>query len=216
MAALPTNIIVEILSKLPVKSLLRFQCICKSWQSLIKSPYFIKIQFNQTLTSHSNLHLLASVEHSSLHCSELDLCHDQVSFSFSALHHPLKPRQPITIVGSYNGVVCISNISKSDVCLYNPLTKSHRKLPASKMSIPNINMTVFGFGYDRNNDDYKVLRIVQGLGKIDDSKNKAEVFSLQSNSRKSIQGIPYSLYYGYYVGVLVNEALHCGYSRIEF
>ncbi|RXH68597.1 hypothetical protein DVH24_030930 [Malus domestica] len=36
----PQDMVVEILSRLPPKSLMRFQCICKSWCTLINSPSF--------------------------------------------------------------------------------------------------------------------------------------------------------------------------------
>lgn len=40
-AVLPNDIIVShILPKLPVKSLVRFKCVCKSWRSLICNPSF--------------------------------------------------------------------------------------------------------------------------------------------------------------------------------
>lgn len=35
------DMIVETLSRLPVKSLMRFKCVCKSWYSLVKDPNFI-------------------------------------------------------------------------------------------------------------------------------------------------------------------------------
>ncbi|XP_054778160.1 putative F-box protein At5g62060 [Prosopis cineraria] len=38
---LPEEIIRNILRRLPVKSLIRFQCVCKHWKNLIKSPSFI-------------------------------------------------------------------------------------------------------------------------------------------------------------------------------
>ncbi|XP_059624633.1 F-box/kelch-repeat protein At3g23880-like [Cornus florida] len=39
---LPHDIIVQILSRLPVKSLLQFRCVCKSWCSLISDSHFVK------------------------------------------------------------------------------------------------------------------------------------------------------------------------------
>ncbi|KAM7497630.1 hypothetical protein LguiA_022044 [Lonicera macranthoides] len=56
----PTEIIVNILSWLPPRSLLRFRCVCKSWCSLISSPNFIDIHTHQLDASwNHNSRLLA-------------------------------------------------------------------------------------------------------------------------------------------------------------
>ncbi|XP_021867414.1 F-box protein CPR1-like isoform X2 [Spinacia oleracea] len=183
MSALPTEIIAEILSKLPVKSLLRFLCVCKSWKSLIKSPTFVKIHLNQTLICNSDRHLLLS--YYSLHSAELDLHHNRLSFS--ELNHPLNPLKGVRLVGSCNGVLCISDNSFNDIILYNPLTKSHRKLPSNQFPSPKLHMNVFGFGYDGKTDDYKVLKMVQGFE--ENFNSEAQVYSLNNNSWKSVQCI---------------------------
>ncbi|PQQ11291.1 F-box protein CPR30-like [Prunus yedoensis var. nudiflora] len=41
MINIPTDVFANILCRLPVKSLKRFQCVCKSWYELIKNPNFI-------------------------------------------------------------------------------------------------------------------------------------------------------------------------------
>ncbi|KAL3586325.1 hypothetical protein D5086_013192 [Populus alba] len=38
---LPEDVVIEILSRLPVKNLLQFKCVCKSWYATITSPNFI-------------------------------------------------------------------------------------------------------------------------------------------------------------------------------
>src|ERR1044072_877739 len=46
---LPDNLIVEALSWLPVKSLTRFRCVCKSWNALITSnPTFIHLHLQRS------------------------------------------------------------------------------------------------------------------------------------------------------------------------
>ncbi|KAL3721379.1 hypothetical protein ACJRO7_033810 [Eucalyptus globulus] len=55
---LPDDIVVEyILKRLPVKSLLRFRCICQSWRSTIDSPRFVALHLNHSALDVSNRHL---------------------------------------------------------------------------------------------------------------------------------------------------------------
>lgn len=48
---LPGDLEIEILSRSPVRSLLRFKCVCKSWYVLIKSPRFINNHLHLSQTS---------------------------------------------------------------------------------------------------------------------------------------------------------------------
>lgn len=43
---LPDDVVIYIISRLPVKSLLRFQLASKPWLSLISSPDFATLQYN--------------------------------------------------------------------------------------------------------------------------------------------------------------------------
>ncbi|KAK8652658.1 hypothetical protein V6N13_126684 [Hibiscus sabdariffa] len=44
METFPRDVVVNILSRLPVKYLVQLKCVCKAWQSLISDPYFVKLQ----------------------------------------------------------------------------------------------------------------------------------------------------------------------------
>ncbi|KAK3019943.1 hypothetical protein RJ639_004926 [Escallonia herrerae] len=54
-----TELITDILSRLPVKSLLRFRSVSKPWCALIDGPDFIKMHLKQTIINSTNL-LLAT------------------------------------------------------------------------------------------------------------------------------------------------------------
>src|ERR1044072_3199964 len=50
---LPEELIVEILLRVPARSLLRFRCVCKSWKTLISNPQFVKDHTNITISDTS-------------------------------------------------------------------------------------------------------------------------------------------------------------------
>ena len=70
---LPEELIVEIILRLPVRSLLQFKCVCKTWKTLISNPQFAK------------RHLLSSTPHLQLVSSVYGLAHREI------VSYPLKP-----------------------------------------------------------------------------------------------------------------------------
>ncbi|XP_047339496.1 F-box protein CPR1-like [Impatiens glandulifera] len=58
MSPFPDEILANILSRLPVKCLLRSRCVSKPWLALISSSYFIKLHLNRSVQTKSNLGLL--------------------------------------------------------------------------------------------------------------------------------------------------------------
>ncbi|GMI79437.1 hypothetical protein HRI_001613000 [Hibiscus trionum] len=57
---IPVQLIPEILNRLPVKSLLRFRSVCKSWNSLISHPSFISAHLQASLSNNNTPFLLLS------------------------------------------------------------------------------------------------------------------------------------------------------------
>ncbi|KAL2901767.1 F-box protein CPR1 [Bienertia sinuspersici] len=202
MAALPQEIIVEILSRLPVNSLLRFKRVCKSWYSLIKTPQFIKLHLNRALISNSDRHLVFCCLY--LYSAELNSNHNQLYFSKH--DHILDPLL-VRISGSCNGIICIMGNCNS-ISLYNPLTKSRFDLPISETPELEPLVTSLGFGYDSKNDDYKVLRIVQGFNNSKIYDQEVKLFSYNKNSWKWVEVASSYNFRLCRHGVLVDEALH--------
>jgi len=55
---IPAEIITDILSKLPVKTLKRFRCVSKSWCKETESPYFINMHLQKLTQARTNLGLI--------------------------------------------------------------------------------------------------------------------------------------------------------------
>ncbi|XP_043693042.1 F-box protein CPR1-like [Telopea speciosissima] len=205
---LPEDVIPDILSRLPVKSLLRFRCVCKPWCDLITDPAFVKMHLNRSLACNSNLSLI--FKYPNLLSMDLDVCEQQKAVE---LDHPLKsPNNGTKVVGSCNGLLCLFNSDK-DICLWNPSTKRHQKLPITPIEFP-ITFTLYryiayGFGYDPTTEDYKLVRVVRSYGIDDYSGNiEVKVYSLSTNSWRRIGDLPFHHTYIYGFGLLANSALH--------
>ncbi|XP_045821554.1 F-box protein At1g11270-like isoform X1 [Trifolium pratense] len=211
---MPDEISYSILSKLPLKSLKRFECVQKSWSILFENHHFMNM-FRDNLLSYSDpASLILRVFKN----------RKQLFYSFSGERFEnnkvkLDWSNPCEnyIFGSrsINGTFCLhGSVHYSEIVLWTPATQTRKLLPDSvaesfKMFIPDEADVSFlyhvqGFGYDRLINDYKVIRYV-GIyvdsypGDEDwledlDSDHLWEIYSLRSNSwRKLHVDMPYTL-----------------------
>ena len=190
---LPDEIVLDILSKLPVKSLLRFRCVCKPWYSSIANPNFISTH----LHNHNHIHHHSYVTHiprnipepsSGSSRSSGQLCTLTCDRTFETIS---EFRVPFTFqsgfphfVGSCNGILCFINYNApgSNVFyLWNPSIRKFKRLPDNQFPV----MT-FGIGYGSQNNDFKVVGISWTFAK---SKPPPEVgvYSLNSDSWKRVE-----------------------------
>ncbi|XP_047339508.1 F-box protein CPR1-like [Impatiens glandulifera] len=190
---LPDDIITDILSRLPVKSLLRSKCVSKFFLALISSSYFIKMHLNRSVQTKDNLCLLMWDDY--LYHLNFDSIDDHDLPPTEVDYSPLRFKDGAILWGTSNGLVCMSN-SLDTVYVWNPSTRKSIQLPfspleRSKMSQPlsfyqerYFQERAYGFGYDEINDDYKVVRIV--VLKRDFSGDpidyEIKVYSLKTNS----------------------------------
>ncbi|KAK9267581.1 hypothetical protein L1049_010009 [Liquidambar formosana] len=155
MSILPEDIISDILSRLPVKTLLRFKCASKPWCGLIDGPDFIKMHFKRSTEHNTNLSLILTDD--SLYSVDFDTLDYAVE-----LDDPAHPRTEI--VGSCNGLLCLGNAVSGSASIWNPSTRKHHNLPVSTIQThPGCicEFFIYGFGYDYAHDDYKLVKIIQ-------------------------------------------------------
>ncbi|XP_021817178.1 F-box/kelch-repeat protein At3g23880-like [Prunus avium] len=192
---IPEEILINILSRLPVKSLIRFICVCKLWSSLIRSSRFIGMHLNRNVTNRAHAFIIA------LHESRRKpkICY--TLFSNETFEPCLKIKHPLTgpkieIHGSSNGLVCLSyELGNLDTSIYlcNLSIQKHVVLPpTSILCLPSPEyVTYVAFGFHPGLNDYKVVRLLtfsEGNHCIE-----VEVYSLSTNSWKRIDAIPASI-----------------------
>ncbi|KAM5580280.1 F-box/kelch-repeat protein [Rosa sericea] len=199
-------VIVEILSWLPVKSLLRFRCVCKAWRALISESYFIKKHLTRTKIR-SSFKLLVkeslvfrSIEYQALfNCLSDDGTIPNRELDFPVMNLPSFEFPYIEIVGACNGLICLlleGELTSTTILLWNPCTRDFQVLPQPPLI--HRDLQLFGFGYDSSSDDYKVI-----LG----DWNSVVVFTLKTSSWRKLQSLT-KYFEVCSIGYLVNEALH--------
>ncbi|KAL3628779.1 hypothetical protein CASFOL_027825 [Castilleja foliolosa] len=182
-----------VLARLPVKSIIRFKSVCKSWNHLLSTQEFVKMQFklsteskNQSFLGYTS-HLNGRTRNNFFVFNILDKkanIHDY-PFDYNSVGFGIG----IRIVGCCNGLVCIKHVQ--GFVLWNPaMNLSKTVLPLkdwySKCYSP-------GFGYDAEGDDFKVVRIllkykgVRGLIRRIRCVSCVEVYSVNSDSWTTIE-----------------------------
>ncbi|XP_058744979.1 F-box/kelch-repeat protein At3g06240-like [Vicia villosa] len=174
-----------ILSKLPLKSFIRFSCVRKSWSLLFQNSYFMKM-FRTNFLSKDHSHYNDTsilLQHITLH--NYNVCVPKLySLSGERFENMVKLDWPnpyedpfdFIILGSVsiNGILCIQDAGRAEgircieelgrYVLWNPATGEFQITPTSTFAFespcwdPIIDF--HGFGYDRIRDDYKVIRHV--------------------------------------------------------
>ncbi|XP_058215714.1 putative F-box protein At3g16210 [Rhododendron vialii] len=213
---LPEEVVIEILSRLPVKSLIRFRCICKFWCSLTKDLSFIaKHLKHQEADNKKNGRLLVHSYDEASNKYIFSLFHDE-TLALPCYRYPdLELNNDATVLGPCNGIFCLFN-GRDAVSLWNPATRQFRTLPQLPLpELPSIaelySYSIFGFGVDPKTNDYKVIWIRVFLDEeewfdmvMHDHHIQVGVFSLSSDSWREldsnlvpVRDVYYSKFYSY-------------------
>lgn len=116
----PTELLEELLARLPVKTLLRFRCVCNSWCQIIDSSRFISVHlkvFNNN--SSANTSVLAMEKHCRFNhfiFRQSDIFEKTVDLG--------KIFGPYQILENFNGLVLMMKFRKKQIVVWNPLLVS--------------------------------------------------------------------------------------------
>ncbi|XP_062015392.1 F-box protein CPR1-like [Rosa rugosa] len=211
------HVIVQILERLPTKSLIRFTSVSKRWRFIILSdPHFAMSQF-QIASHHRTLRrrlLISTASRPGFKSLDLeappppsqsplgDIC---------SVRCPLTQQpggRPIRILCSCNGLILATlQDQENNMYIWNPSTQFFKNLPdpADLPSKPQC-LVYYGFGYLSATDDYKIIANLEVILGGEVEGKEMHIFSSKANIWKRAESpLDSDIQYG---GTLSNEALH--------
>ncbi|KAE8684281.1 Detected protein of unknown function [Hibiscus syriacus] len=213
----PVEVIIEILKRLPVKSLVKCRSVCKTWNSLISDPSFVSTHLQASLSRPPNNNPLLLIRCSKNGKENYFLHYDNDGFDeFKKLQFPVFDCVSYSVVvGSCNGLICLSFLPHDvlNFVFWNPSIHKYVSLPQPSICCysPDVHLKS-GFGFDSRTNDYKLL--IFGVEKGDNLIQPC-LFSLNENCWKGVAAIsPNYAVEADISSTFVNGAVHwLGYQR---
>ncbi|XP_073120254.1 F-box/kelch-repeat protein At3g23880-like [Henckelia pumila] len=226
---LPIGLLIQVLILLPVKSLLKFKCVSKSWRDLITSPLFIHMQLKsdrkRSVLLLKNIPFTFSTSPSegvpefSFHDPNHPESLVSPNLSFPLLNDDLNDllynQSIVPIQGPCNGLICVS--LRNVVLFCNPALRELKFLPPLIFANNFTGQPLgYGFGFDQISGVYKVVHIWEHrlLGsfvpsfQIDLNEIRVGLYDSASKSWKQIDAkVPY-ISHPPSVGVFINGMIH--------
>ncbi|XP_030969433.1 putative F-box protein At3g16210 [Quercus lobata] len=181
-AYLPEEVVINILSRLPPKSLIRFKCVSKTWLSLIGTPDLI----TRNLINHSTL--ISKSEDPNNPLFFLVKATDKIDTSKHTF--------------SFDGLLCLC--FASTIYLWDPTTSSVLEPlpPITPREMVNVDFHSVGFGFDSTSNDFKVVRLLnvhfRSATNLLHISQEAEVYSVSSGSWRQLDPqvarVPYGIH----------------------
>ena len=192
---LPHDIALNILANLPVKSVLRFRCVSKTWDSSITTPDFISTHLNLNNNNNNNNNLAYLIH---VYSDPIIPSNTTIPSFISGYDHtfnriseyPIPSALPLSrahSADSCNGLVCLTQYGRffTNIHLWNPSIRKFKRL--SDSSLPQYYCISTGFAYDSKTNDYKVVKISQkGSPHNPGVELGAEVYTLSSDSWRRV------------------------------
>ncbi|XP_073289896.1 F-box protein At4g19940-like [Primulina huaijiensis] len=158
---LPADLIINILWRLPVKSLGKFKCVSKQWLYLITDSYFISM-YKEIRLRNPNIVLVKKTpllrETHMKKCTRIDLCSLNLDGSCRNDEFSLylnDDEKNIEVLPSKWDFICL--VSESGFYVCNPSTRVMVKLPeASCCTSGEVNA---GMGYVKERDEYVLVHL---------------------------------------------------------
>ncbi|KAE9446779.1 hypothetical protein C3L33_21322, partial [Rhododendron williamsianum] len=215
---LPMNLICEILSRLPPKTIICCKCVCKTFLKILTDPYFSEINLIKAPNVCASLILQHSPSSCAFHFVYMqDLEETSAAATCTADDRPFYRRRisrpcqaltvkstrfelshrQVTLVGSCNGLLCLYHASWPPfhyIC--NPVLGEVMVLPNQISAKRAYNYRSHsGFGFCPKTKQYKVISLTcmqytDPETRLVSGKTKAEIYTLGTESWRKIGDAP--------------------------
>ncbi|XP_074375852.1 F-box protein At3g07870-like [Apium graveolens] len=196
---LPEEIVADILSRLPIKTILHCKCLCKRWCNLLLQSYFVNLHLSRSPPA-----LLIRPEEMIFQVVELfeksdhrDIYrHPQIRLDLRRLG---LENNAYRLNGSVNGLICLSKwCDSSATFICNPVTQECIELPVHKNKSESYAFETHGFGFVEASNEYKVVCFLQDdfpmLG--GEVYTWCKVYTLGTGVWRSLGRVPFVIYGG--------------------
>lgn len=201
---LPQEILLEIFTRLPAKSVGKCRCLSKLWQALLSTPQFIESHLLTRKLHPENLVVI----------SPSGSVHTVAAIDNGAVSRKLRsPEHCIDVAGSCDGLILLLDEDNRKFVV-NPTTLQLIKIDDSPLALnAGESFIMYGLGYDRTSDDYKIVALsywdTDNEHNPDCADTFVDVYSVKRGIWKRVDNSPYDHAVPHLsCGAFVNGALH--------
>ncbi|XP_010912052.2 LOW QUALITY PROTEIN: F-box protein At1g11270 [Elaeis guineensis] len=186
---IPDDVMVNILSRLPVRSVLKFRCVCKLWHSLTQERYFVGQHYQHHWNKNNPGFIILSWIP---RISEITLYYfTEEIHKFRMKGH--RREETFSLSNPCDGLICVYGLESTYIV--NPSIGEFVTLPEDSLNRPyrpNVGANI-GLGYDISTGEYKVVRLAPRTRFPESCTTSCEIFTLGSHSWRAIGDVPYSV-----------------------
>ncbi|PPR84296.1 hypothetical protein GOBAR_AA36418 [Gossypium barbadense] len=183
----PEALVMEILSKLPLKSLTRFNCVCKYWCSFFQTPHFISKHYHNNVKSNNLNLVLQRHDHGTAsmpYFSQISVEKDENFLGKQNIRFPFFKNQLPYVYGAQFKILPPSSAQR-------PTYLGH--------TYACVYFNHGAFVFDSKADDYKFIRFVtlsfvntEYENAFAENMSQVELYSLKCDSWKEISSPNYT------------------------
>ncbi|XP_012487790.1 F-box protein At3g07870 [Gossypium raimondii] len=157
MDRLPQEVALEILSRLPLLSLVQSKSVCRAWRTFIQDQLLVNKHFKHMVENDPSfiLQIMGHCIQNELYFGDLSSDPNDENVMMIAKKLTIPALLSFHLVSSCNGLLLLSATHPSfELCIYNPFTRDYVELPKRSH-----HAGVLGFGFDPTTKKYKVVEI---------------------------------------------------------